>query len=236
MLVSQRFISGFLWVAAFGCLSVLMVNPGDANRDTLFYSKPEYRPFLEDWKKLGQGDLTDLDTDPHLLWAQSETIGEMISARLDPELWTKDRIQDLSQFILLKSREYKVPPLLVISLIEVESNFKPGAISPRGAVGLMQLMPATAEALAIQGDQWQGGLADPKRNIEYGLRYMRKLQSKFRRPEHVLTAYNMGPAALQRKLRNGETVRFDYYDKVMGIMQNYKRRSPVMRSRKTTWL
>jgi hypothetical protein len=243
MIGSQRFISGFLWSAAFACLCALMLDPGDVNRDALFFSKLEYRPFLEDWKKLGQvSELLQSESgDPHLLWTQSESIGAVIAGRGDPDFWTKDRVQDLAQFILIKSRQYKVAPLLVLSLIEVESNFRPEAVSSRGAVGLMQLMPSTAAAMAVKGEEleWTGveGLSDPKRNIEYGLRYMRKLQGKFRSQKHVLTAYNIGPAALRRKLKNGEALPLAYYEKVMQIMNSHKRAAlTAADNRKGTWL
>lgn len=162
----------------------------------------------------------------------------MIEWRADPQVWSKDQIRDLSQFILLKSQQYNISPLLVVSLIEVESQFQAGALSPRGAMGLMQVMPSTAAFLA-SGDP--GDLNDPKVNIEYGLRYVKKLSSRFQKPEHVITAYNIGPAALARKLKKGEVVSLRYYQKVMEAMQNYKKlptakRQPPAANGSRSWL
>lgn len=128
-----------------------------------------------------------------------------------------DEIEDLFQFIVSKSREYHLSPLLVLSLIDVESGFQPGAVSRRGAVGLMQLQPATAEEVANQaGIIWYPDLLkDPKANVELGLRYMKKLQDQFGSSlEDVLTAYNIGPKALRDKRSLGEDVSLDYFRRV----------------------
>jgi soluble lytic murein transglycosylase-like protein len=234
-----------LLIAALLSLMAMLASEGDATQATLFYSKPEYRPFLEEWKKIGQapGSIALLSfNDPHSIWNESMSIGQMIEWRADPTEWTKDQISDLSQFILLKSQQYNISPVLVLSLIDVESRFRSAALSPKGAMGLMQVMPATAEFLATKdGDlNWRGpdDLNNPKVNIEYGLRYMKKLSARFKSPEHVITAYNIGPSALARKLKNGEVVSLDYYQKVMEAMQGYKAsaKNSAPPSRKRQWL
>jgi soluble lytic murein transglycosylase-like protein len=160
------------------------------------------------------------------MWNESGSIGRLIALRADPQFWSEEQIRDLSQFILLKAKQYKISPLFIVSLIEVESRFQPSALSPKGAMGLMQVMPATAAFLA-SGDEnleWRGpeDLNDPKVNIEYGLRYVTRLKSRFQTPEHVLTAYNIGPGALAKKLKNGEEISLSYYQKVMAAMQKYR--------------
>lgn len=247
MKLPAYFLPALLLVSAFLSLGGLALSEGDATPATLFYSKPEYRPVLEEWKKVGQvpGEIAFFSSrDLHSIWKESITIGQMIEWRADPQTWSKDQIRDLSQFILLKSQQFNISPILIISLIEVESRFHPEALSPKGAMGLMQVMPSTAAFLA-SGDEdlrWSGpsDLNDPKVNIEYGLRYVKKLKSQFRKPEHVLTAYNMGPAALNRKLQRGEPIAYTYYQKVMDTMQTYKRasreRKQLADGRKSTWL
>jgi soluble lytic murein transglycosylase-like protein len=76
-----------------------------------------------------------------------------------------------------------------------ESNFDANAVSPKGAIGLMQLMPATAH-------KYGADPAIPEQNIEAGTRYLRGLMDKYRRSRNSLTrviaAYNAGPSAVAR--------------------------------------
>jgi len=91
---------------------------------------------------------------------------------------------------------------LLQALIATESGFDAGAVSPKGAVGLMQVMPATAERYGVVGDrQTPVGqkLADPRTNIRAGTRYLRYLLDLFPgRLELALAAYNAGEGAVQR--------------------------------------
>jgi soluble lytic murein transglycosylase-like protein len=87
--------------------------------------------------------------------------------------------------------EQKVPAGLVRAVIQAESNYQERARSPKGAMGLMQLMPATARQFAV---------ADPyeaSSNIEGGIRYLRSLLDRFELPL-ALAAYNAGEAAVRR--------------------------------------
>lgn len=86
----------------------------------------------------------------------------------------------------------KVDPLLVHAIIHVESAYNPFAISPKGAEGLMQLIPSTAREMGVKNS------FDPKQNIEGGVRYLRQLQNNFADLRHVLAAYNAGEAAVKR--------------------------------------
>jgi soluble lytic murein transglycosylase-like protein len=168
---------------------------------------------------------------------ESNTIGQWIAATMGGRGWSEETIQDLSLFIVLKSREFRLSPYLVASLIQVESAFDPNAVSPKGAVGLMQLMPATAKELAAdRGIPFRGAssLVDPKLNIYLGLHYMSELRSKFPDHQEFLTAYNIGPAALARKLKAGDEVSLDYYEKVMGTMSQFQR--GARKKGKVSWL
>jgi len=88
-------------------------------------------------------------------------------------------------------------PLLFIALIYVESYFDHFALSPVGAEGLMQLMPATAAWMAERVDvQWPDGHSfEPETNVILGIRYFDFLFERFGRLDEALTAYNRGPAA-----------------------------------------
>lgn len=79
-----------------------------------------------------------------------------------------------------------VDPRLLTALVWSESGFDPAAVSPAGAVGLSQLMPATAEGLGVDP-------TDPAENLAGGARYLSDLISRFGGVELALAAYNAGP-------------------------------------------
>jgi soluble lytic murein transglycosylase-like protein len=90
------------------------------------------------------------------------------------------------------ARNYDVNPLLVDSVIQVESNYNPFAVSPKGAEGLMQLMPATAERFGVTNS------FDPKQNIEAGVRYLKFLKDTFQDDRLAVAAYNAGEKAVAK--------------------------------------
>jgi soluble lytic murein transglycosylase-like protein len=88
--------------------------------------------------------------------------------------------------------KYGIPRKLVRLVMEAESGSRQDAVSPKGAVGLMQLMPATAQALGADP-------ADPVQNVDAGARYLRDLLQKYDGLLwHALAAYNAGPAAVDK--------------------------------------
>lgn len=88
---------------------------------------------------------------------------------------------------------YQIDEALLHAVIKTESGYNPNAVSPKGAVGLMQLMPATAKRYGVVNAK------DPAENIQAGARYMQNLMNKFSNNlELALAAYNAGEAAIQR--------------------------------------
>lgn len=100
------------------------------------------------------------------------------------------------------SKDFSVDSALLKAVMAVESGFDPAAVSPKGAIGLMQVMPATAERYGLRGDGKRTlaeKLADPETNIRLGARYLRDLQRSFPgQPHLVLASYNAGEGAVQQ--------------------------------------
>ena len=96
-------------------------------------------------------------------------------------------------YIVDSSRRYGIDPLLIYSQMHQESSFKLNATSPKGASGLMQLMPATARRFGVTN------IYDPKQNIEAGVKYMRWLLDTFNGDVVLaLAGYNAGEGAVMK--------------------------------------
>lgn len=100
--------------------------------------------------------------------------------------------EDILRVVRAKARAYGIDSRLVQALIQVESNFKPGAVSNKGAQGLMQIMPSTGKELGMQKP------FDMEDNIEAGVRYLRMQLDRFGSHALALAAYNAGPGAVER--------------------------------------
>ncbi len=88
------------------------------------------------------------------------------------------------------ARKHGVPEDLFLRLVQQESGWNPGAVSHKGATGLAQLMPGTAEVLGVD-------ISDPEANLDGGARYLRMMYDKFGSWKLALAAYNAGPGAVE---------------------------------------
>ena len=125
--------------------------------------------------------------------------------------------QTINAFIQAASSEHGVDPLLIKAIIKTESNFDPAAVSPKGAQGLMQLMPATARDLQV-ADPF-----DPQENITGGTKYLRSLLDSYKGDvELSLAAYNAGPGKVKGRMPNIAETK-TYVSKVLEDYQVFKR-------------
>jgi hypothetical protein len=88
--------------------------------------------------------------------------------------------------------QYRLEPALMHAVISAESSYNPWAVSPKGAMGLMQLMPGTAERFGVSNPY------DPVANMHGGARYLRWLLDRFNDPRLAVAAYNAGEGAVQK--------------------------------------
>ena len=112
-----------------------------------------------------------------------------------------DAAPDVRGLIADAAKNFDVNPLLVDSVIQVESNYNPFAVSPKGAQGLMQLMPATADRVGPSAGVEQASLQlyDPSLNVRVGTAYLKDLFEMFGGdPFKAVAAYNAGEHAVQQ--------------------------------------
>jgi soluble lytic murein transglycosylase-like protein len=127
-------------------------------------------------------------------------------------------IERLARTILSESRARGVSPSLVLAVIQIESGYYNFAVSPVGALGLMQIMPATGEMLARDlGVPWRGPttLFDPLVNVRFGIAYLAWLHREYGNLSTALAAYNWGPGHVSRQLARGLPVPRVYADDVI---------------------
>ena len=126
---------------------------------------------------------------------------------------------------IVKFLAHELPIELVLAVIQVESSGYNFAVSPVGAMGLMQLMPATAEGVARRIGLRRGGpptLFDPVSNVQLGVLYLRELVDRYGSVTTALAAYNWGPTRIAERLRQGEPVPALYAQRVLSVYKKAK--------------
>ncbi len=124
---------------------------------------------------------------------------------------------------------YKIPQALVKAVIATESNYNPSAVSERGAIGLMQLMPQTAKEMYVDDP------FDPVQNIYGGTRYLRVLVNQFDGDlVKVVAAYNAGPDTVRRLTTNPVPNIPETQEYVRRVLSNYQTFRTLDPARTTT--
>ena len=112
---------------------------------------------------------------------------EFMLYRRSPNQYIYDR------YIRIACGQHGVDYNLVKAIVRAESGFRPDSVSPKGAVGLMQLMPGTAKNLKVKNS------LDPYQNAEAGVRYLKKMLARFENNLPLaVAAYNAGPEAVEK--------------------------------------
>lgn len=114
-------------------------------------------------------------------------------ARLHPEFKIRAPKQTRFDRVIARAARLEgLPPALIKAVIHAESAFDPNAVSRKGAMGLMQLMPGTAAELGVSRP------FSAEQNVRGGSRYLRQLHERYEDWQHALAAYNAGPTAVDR--------------------------------------
>jgi soluble lytic murein transglycosylase-like protein len=127
-------------------------------------------------------------------------------------------VRAVAQTILECEARLGLERQLVLGVIRVESAFNNFARSDKGALGLMQVLPSTGEAVARElGLEWSGArtLFDPVANVRIGSAYLAWLLARYGSLERALAAYNYGPGAIDRRLSRGGPVPVEYAQNVI---------------------
>lgn len=160
----------------------------------------------------------------HIEREELETLSESDSSSRKARGWTSGSPK-IDILIKQSGAKYGVDPYLIFCVMEQESHFNAHALSPKGARGLMQLMPGTSARLGVRRP------SDPAQNIGGGTRYLKQLIEQFDgRIDLVLASYNAGEGAVMKFGRRVPPYR-ETRDYVKRISYRYKRAKPAVPAR-----
>lgn len=153
----------------------------------------------------------------------------------EPDWYLRTRYPlEYEHIVRAHARSYDLDPTLLAAVIYAESRFDPNVESPAGAVGLMQLLPETAEGIAVRtgGTRFVvADLRDPEINVRYGSWYLDHLRDHYRGDLRLtLAAYHAGQGNVDRWLEEGSGIAFpetrDYVDEVERVRRVYAKAYP----------
>ncbi|SCK11952.1 lytic transglycosylase domain-containing protein [Vogesella sp. LIG4] len=173
---------------------------------------------LSDAVAPGLGATLSYDIPPPVVEAQPAASNTDIP-QVNAPAYNRQMAAAFSKLVARIAHEQHLDPQLLHSIITVESGYNPGAVSPKGAIGLMQLMPGTASRFGASNPQ------DPVQNIRAGARYVRFLLALFNSDMSlVLAAYNAGEGAVS-KYRNTIPPYEETREYVAKVLASYQKRT-----------
>jgi hypothetical protein len=185
----------FRWSAGFAAVALVATAPLPASPE---HGRRDGALTCEE-QSVGSGGCdvpVDLVRERHLRQLEQHLSQRMKG--LDPALH-----EDLALVILQESEAARLDARLVLAVIEVESGYDPSAVSPVGALGLMQVLPGTQQR-EVGGRPGQADLSDdPVVNVRAGIRYLRRCLDSYPDLDVALMAYNAGPNRLYGWLQVG---------------------------------
>ncbi|GHD78895.1 lytic transglycosylase domain-containing protein [Vogesella fluminis] len=173
--------------------------------------------YLADAVRPGLGATLSFDAQPEAP-PVPETRGDAVPDVKAPG-YNRQQAALFSKLIHQVAREHQLDPQLLHAIVTVESGYNPGATSPKGAQGLMQLMPDTAARFGVRNR------ADPLQSLRGGARYLRFLQGHFKQDMTlVIAAYNAGEGAVG-KYRNTIPPYRETREYVAKVLASYESRA-----------
>lgn len=134
---------------------------------------------------------------------------------------------NVTESVVEESAKHSLDPMLVLAVMKVESRFDHRAVSPRGALGLMQIRPIVVDELVDEGEipEWKSktNLRDPILNIKIGVAYLSYLKKMFNHLPFALAAYNSGPTRIRIKLDAKEKIPLGYANKVAAVQLSFNK-------------
>lgn len=166
-----------------------------------------------------------------LALATVAVVTAVVVVRSEPDWYERIRYPlRYESLVSAHARNYDLDPALLAAVIYTESRFRAGARSPAGAIGLMQLLPDTAQGIALR----TGGrrfvvadLYDPELNVRYGSWYLRSLLDRYGDERTALAAYHAGQGNVDRWRKRRAGIAFpetrEYVDDVLDVRRVYAR-------------
>lgn len=198
-------------------LAGLLINPGGAES---LKSGPSFA--IPKDSAADEPDIEDMTPEEAEIYLFIDSLSDSINP---------SNARKLAKLIVEECDNYEnLDPYLVLAVIQVESEFSPKAISKRGAIGLMQVMPGTGEFIAKEmGISYTGrkSLYDPFINVKVGIHYLSLLTERYDSTENALDAYNNGPSNFE-KFQSSDKKQSRYVKKVLNFKSHLEEESVLL--------